>query len=164
MAFLRIDWNGHGFDAFVTDANLSRVRVSFRMEALPAPDAWHHIALGWDETVGLRLFVDGREAARKDQKADLDSGLDQFGLAGRIIAPHQVQSRYHFMRGSDVDEIRVYDRMLPAADVAALAAKRSRLRPPRRMWRPGGRRGCTAMAGIGNRRRCWMPPSPPCVR
>ena len=28
MAFLRVDWNGHGFDAFVTDANLARVRVS----------------------------------------------------------------------------------------------------------------------------------------
>ena len=24
MAWLRIDWNGHGFDAFVTDANLAR--------------------------------------------------------------------------------------------------------------------------------------------
>lgn len=124
MAFLRIDWNGHGFDAFVTDANLSRVRVSWTMEALPAPDAWHHIAFAWDETAGVRLFVDGREVARKDQKADLDSGLDQFGMAGRVLSPHQVQSRYHFMRGSDLDEIRVYDHMLGANDVAALAGKR----------------------------------------
>ncbi|HEX7851524.1 MAG TPA: LamG-like jellyroll fold domain-containing protein [Sphingomonas sp.] len=123
MAFLRVDWNGHGFDAFVTDANLSRIRVSWKMPALPAPDAWHHIAFSWDETVGVRLYVDGREVARKDQKADLDSGLDQFGLAGRVLSPHQVQSRYNFMRGSDVDEIRVYDRMLGAADVAALADK-----------------------------------------
>jgi hypothetical protein len=123
MAFLRIDWNGHGFDAFVTDANLSRVRVSFKMPEVPAPDAWHHIAFAWDESVGVRLFVDGKEVARKDQKADLDSGLDQFGLAARIMAPHQVQSRYSFMRGSDVDELRVYDRMLDAAGVAALAAK-----------------------------------------
>ena len=37
MAFLRIDWNGHGFDAFVTDATLSRVRVSW---AIPTPPAW----------------------------------------------------------------------------------------------------------------------------
>ncbi len=44
MAFLRIDWNGHGFDAFVTDANLSRVRVSWTIPQAPAPDAWHHIA------------------------------------------------------------------------------------------------------------------------
>ncbi|MGC8169918.1 hypothetical protein, partial [Salmonella enterica] len=72
----------------------------------------------------VRLFVDGREVARKDQVADLDSGLDQFGLAGRVLSPHQVQSRYNFMRGSDLDEIRVYDRMLAATDIAALADKR----------------------------------------
>lgn len=124
MAFARIDWNGHGFDAFVTDANLSRIRVSWRMEALPSPTDWHHIAFSWDETVGVRLFVDGREVAREDRKADLDSGLDQFGMAGRVLSPHQVQSRYNFMRGSDLDEIRVYDRMLDAAAAAALAAKR----------------------------------------
>lgn len=124
MAFLRIDWNGHGFDAFVTDANLARSRVSFRIDQLPAADQWKHIAFSWDEGVGVRLFVDGREVARKDGKANLDSGLDQFGLAGRIISPHQVQSRYHFMRGSDVDEIRVYDHMLGASDVAALAGNR----------------------------------------
>ncbi len=124
MAFLRIDWNGHGFDAFVTDTNLARVRVSFQSTSLPAADAWQHIAFAWDETSGVRLFVDGREVARQDQSADLDSGLDQFGLAGRVLSPHQVQSRYHFMRGSDIDELRIYDRMLSAADVQALATSR----------------------------------------
>ncbi|MET0310087.1 MAG: LamG-like jellyroll fold domain-containing protein [Sphingomonas sp.] len=121
MAFLRIDWNGHGFDAFVTDTNLARVRVSFRLPQNPTPESWHHIAVGWDETIGIRLYIDGKEVARKEQKADLDSGLDQFGLAGRIISPHQVQSRYSFMRGSDVDEIRIYDHMMGDADVATLA-------------------------------------------
>jgi hypothetical protein len=121
MAFLRIDWNGHGFDAFVTDTNLARLRVSFKLDTAPAPDAWHHIAFAWDETVGVRLYVDGTEVARKDQTADLDTGLDQFGLAGRVISPHQVQSRYNFMRGSDLDEIRIYDHMLAAPEVAALA-------------------------------------------
>ncbi|NMN05293.1 hypothetical protein FHT17_002487 [Novosphingobium sp. SG916] len=122
MAFLRIDWNGHGFDAFVTDANLSRVRVSWTIPTPPAPDAWHHLAFAWDETRGVTLFWDGREVARKVQAADLDMGLDQFGLAGRVMAPHQVQSRYNFMRGSDLDDIRVYDHMLDGAGVAALAA------------------------------------------
>lgn len=124
MAFLRIDWNGHGFDAFVTDANLSRVRVSWTMPDTPAPDSWHAIAFSWDETRGVILYVDGKEVARRDQAADLDSGLDQFGMAGRVMAPHQVQSRYNFMRGSDLDEIRVYDHALAAADIAALADKR----------------------------------------
>ncbi|WP_241527363.1 LamG domain-containing protein, partial [Sphingomonas turrisvirgatae] len=125
MAFLRIDWNGHGFDGFVTDANLSRVRVSWRMPQLPDAQDWHHIAFGWDEASGVKLFVDGREVAKVEQKADLDSGLDQFGMAGRVLSPHQVQSRYNFMRGSDLDEIRVYDRMLSGEAVAALASKRA---------------------------------------
>ncbi|WP_353204869.1 LamG-like jellyroll fold domain-containing protein, partial [Sphingomonas sp.] len=123
MAFLRIDWNGHGFDAFVTDANLSRVRVSWTIGAVPAASDWKHIAFAWDETEGVRLFVNGKEVARKLQKADLDSGLDQLGMAGRVLSPHQVQSRYNFMRGSDLDEIRVYDRALAANDVATLAAE-----------------------------------------
>jgi hypothetical protein len=89
---------------------------------MPAPDAWHHIAFAWDETRGVRLFWDGREVAAKEQTADLDMGLDQFGLAGRVMAPHQVQSRYNFMRGSDLDDIRVYDHMLDGAAVAHLVA------------------------------------------
>src|SRR5437588_6127039 len=124
MAWLRIDWNGHGFDAFVTDANLARTRVSFAMPRTPGADEWHHIGFTWDETIGVRLYIDGREVARKDAKADYDTGLDQFGLAGRVIAPHQVQSRYSFMRGSDVDEILIYDRMVAPADVAVLAQNR----------------------------------------
>lgn len=121
MAFLRVDWNGTGIDAFVTDANLARRRVSYHLAERPAADAWLHIAFAWDEVAGVRLYVDGKEAARLEGPADLDAGLDQFGLAGRVIAPHQVQSRYNFMRGSDIDELRVYDRMLFGPDVAKLA-------------------------------------------
>src|SRR3546814_10371491 len=68
--------------------------------------------------------------------------LDQFGMAGRIISPHQVQSRYSFMRGSDFDEIRVYDHLLGANEIAALAAKRE----------PTGPRQTDAAA----RRAAWL--------
>lgn len=121
MAWLRIDWNGHGFDAFVTDANLARTRVSFRMPRPPRADQWLHLAVAWDEDHGVRLFVDGTEVARAEVKGDYDAALDQFGLAGRVMAPHQVQSRYNFLRGSDFQHIRVYDRMLDPVAVAALA-------------------------------------------
>jgi len=124
MAWLRIDWNGHGFDAFVTDANLARTRVSFRMPTPPAASDWTHLAFSWDETAGVRLYVNGREVERVDTTADYDAGLDQFGLAGRVMSPHQVQSRYNFLRGSDFDEIRIYDAMLDNAGIAALAQAR----------------------------------------
>ncbi len=121
MVWLRIDWNGHGYDAFVTDNNLARVRVSFKLDALPKPDDWTHLAFTWDETAGVKLYVNGKPVAANTQVSVLDSGLDQFGMAGRAVSPHQVQSRYNFMRGSDYDELRIYDHMLNDSQIAALS-------------------------------------------
>ena len=121
MVWLRIDYNGHGYDAFVTDNNLARIRVSYRLDELPKPDAWQHIAVSWDENTGIKLYVNGKLAAHKEQVAVLDSGLDQFGTAARAVSPHQVMSRYNFMRGSDYDEFRIYDHALDDAQIAALA-------------------------------------------
>ncbi|HJQ32465.1 MAG TPA: LamG-like jellyroll fold domain-containing protein, partial [Pyrinomonadaceae bacterium] len=122
MAWLRIDYNGRGgFDAFVTDANLSRVRVSYVMPAFPKPNEWVHLALSWDETRGIRFYVNGVLAAKKEQAAVLYAGLDQFGPHSRTIGPMQVQSDYNFVRGGDLDELRIYDRMLSDENVAGLA-------------------------------------------
>jgi len=121
MVFLRIDYNGSGFDAFVTDASLSRTRVSVTLDPFPPPDRWIHLALSWDETRGIRFYIDGRLAATKEAVAVYNAGLDQFGPHSRIISPANVQSDYNFVRGGDIDEIRVYDRMLADEDVAALA-------------------------------------------
>lgn len=121
MVWLRIDWNGHGYDAFVTDNNLARVRVSFKLDKMPAPDAWQHLAFSWDETTGVKLYLNGKAVAKTSQTAVLDSGLDQFGMAARAVSPHQVMSRYNFMRGSDYDELRIYDHALDDGQIAALS-------------------------------------------
>ncbi len=121
MVWLRIDYNGHGFDAFVTDASLARTRVSVTVDPFPAPGEWTHLALSWDETHGIRFYVNGRLAAKDETTAVYNTALDQFGPFSRIISPHNVQSDYNFVRGGDIDEIRIYDRMLDDADVATLA-------------------------------------------
>ncbi|WP_165186405.1 LamG-like jellyroll fold domain-containing protein [Caulobacter soli] len=121
MTWLRIDWNGKGFDAFVTDDNLSRVRVSTTAEA-PKPDQWILVTFTWDEAKGIALYIDGKPVASKAQAAALDAGLNQFGPHSRVISPHQVQSAYQFIRGGDVDDIRVYDHALDDAAIAGLAA------------------------------------------
>ena len=121
MTWLRIDYNGHGFDAFVTDNNLVRVRVSTTVDPLPAPDKWTHFALRWDETRGIRFYIDGREAARRDTTVTLNTGLDQFGPHSRIISPYKVQSMYNMVRGGDVDELVIYDKMLSEGEIAQLA-------------------------------------------
>lgn len=115
MAWLRIDWNGNGFDAFVTDANLRRTRVSYAIESWPTKEEWTHIAFSWDETQGVALYINGEKVAQhtvKAQHLDFNVGLDGFGLAGRVLSPHQVQSRYNFLRGSDIAHLAIYDRML----------------------------------------------------
>lgn len=120
MTFLRIDWNGSGFDAFVTDANLARVRVSYTLPVAPDPDRWTHLAFSWDEATGVVLFVDGERVAAQATSAPLDAALDQFGTAARIVSPMQVHSRYSFTRGSDYDDLRIYGRALSGVQIGAM--------------------------------------------
>ncbi len=121
MVWLRIDWNGHGFDAFVTDVNLGRTRVSVKLPDIPKPDQWVHLALAWDETSGIRFYVDGKLMATKEATGLFDTALDQFGPHSRIIGPTGVESSYSYDRGGDIDELRIYDRMLSDDNIAGLA-------------------------------------------
>src|ERR1035437_918911 len=122
QVWLRIDYNGHGFDAFVTDVNLSRTRVSYTMPDFPKPDQWVHLALTWDETTGIRFYVNGKRLAENAATGMFDAGLDQLGPHSRIIGPTGVESTYSYDRGGDLDELRIYDRALSDENVASLAA------------------------------------------
>ena len=122
MTWLRIDYNGNGFDAFVTDNNLARGRVSTKVDPLPDPAEWVHFAFSWDETRGIRFYLNGRELARRDTTLTLNTGLDQFGPHSRIISPYKVQSMYNMVRGGDIDELCIYDKMLSASEIANLAS------------------------------------------
>lgn len=124
MVWLRIDYNGHGFDAFVTDSGLARIRVSYTLDPFPGPKEWIHLALTWDETSGIRFYVNGNKVAQENKQAVLSAGLDQFGPHSRIISPFQVQSAYNYVRGGDLDELRIYDRMLADEAMAQLSKGR----------------------------------------
>jgi hypothetical protein len=121
MVWLRIDYNGHGFDAFVTDTSLGRTRVSYTMPDFPKANEWVHLVLAWDETSGIRFYVNGKLAAEKAATGQFDAALDQFGPHSRIIAPTGVESTYNYDRGGDIDELRVYDRVLSDENIAGLA-------------------------------------------
>jgi len=121
QTWLRIDYNGHGFDAFVTDVNLARTRVSVNLPDFPKADEWTLLTLTWDETTGIRFYVNGKLAAEKAATGMFDAGLDQFGPNSRIIGPTGVESTYSYDRGGDMDELRIYDRALSDDNVASLA-------------------------------------------
>ena len=121
MAWMRIDFNGEGFDAFVTDASLARVRVSYQTEDLPSAHEWTHFAFGWDETVGVRFYVNGQLVGQKDTRAIFYAGLDKFGAHGDAIGPQDVVTMEQYQRGGDIDEIRIYDQMLSKEDIERLS-------------------------------------------
>jgi hypothetical protein len=120
MQWLRIDWNGHGFDAFVTDVNLARIRTSCTAPT-PSPAKWTHLALAWDETEGIRFYVDGILAGKRDTVVVLDAALDQLGPHSRIISPYQVQSQYNYLRGGDIDEVLIYNHALTGDNIRMLS-------------------------------------------
>ena len=121
MTWARVDYNGSGFEGFVTDANKARIRVSYKPAVFPAPDKWTHIALAWDETQGVRLFINGALVAKKDTTSVFSAGLGFFTPHGRFSNPGTVTSNCGHLRGGDIDEINIYDRMLAEDQVKLLA-------------------------------------------
>ncbi len=120
-SWLRVDYNGHGFDAMVTDINLSRARVSCRVEPFPPPDRWVHLALGWDQDYGIRFYVNGSFAAEEIRPGIYDAGLDQFGPHGRAVSNWRVINDFNFIRGGSIKEIVIYDHMLSDENVGRLS-------------------------------------------
>lgn len=119
--WLRIDYNGSGFEAMITDINLSRARVAAKVEPFPASDQWIHLTLAWDENWGIKFYVNGELAAEEYRPAVYFTGLDQFGPHSRIISNWNVISDYNFIRGGDICKLAIYDHMLEPDQIAQLA-------------------------------------------
>ncbi|HRU06966.1 MAG TPA: LamG domain-containing protein, partial [Candidatus Brocadiia bacterium] len=73
-------------------------------------DKWHHLAVVWDETQGLRGYLDGKEAGSSWGKAPFHRG---YLSAGRLA-----------ITGADFDDLRVYDAALPVEAIQTLAQGR----------------------------------------
>jgi len=121
QVWLRVDYNGHGFETFITDINLSRARVSADLNPFPAADEWTFVTVSWDETFGLKLYLNGKLAAQEERPAVYNTGLDQFGPHSRIIGTWNVQSAYNFIRGGDITHISIFDHMLSDAEIETLS-------------------------------------------
>jgi hypothetical protein len=140
FTFLRIDWNGQGYDAFVTDTNLRRTRISWRSDTAPKGGDWVHIAFAWDEAQGASLWIDGKNVGHAAPTGLFDQALFGFGPFQRVISPQKTESAYNGVRAGQLDELLIYDRMLDDTAVARIAAGGKTVvaatppRTPRTVW------------------------------
>jgi hypothetical protein len=99
----------------------SGTNENFRAAYLLSRNAWHHIALSWDgDTVSAKLYIDGQAVPVSIQgdaeNIDAIDGLNigrSSGYFGGLIG--SVKNTFD----GDVDEIRVWSRVLSAAEIKA---------------------------------------------
>ena len=114
-----------------------------------------HLALAWDETKGIRFYVNGKLAGEKAATGMFDAALDQFGPHSRIIGPTGVESSYNYDRGGDIDRLRIYDRMLSDDNIASLAKNETP-----QVHSPHSAVGLAASVMAGIVRAIYRPPFP----
>jgi hypothetical protein len=106
----------YSIDAFV-ESDLIRARVGVDGTVGPMNDnAWHHVAITFDGTV-LELFLDGSFSALITTTTLFVYSNEPY-LFGCDI--NGVSVAQHFLDG-DLDEVRLYNRVLQPIEIAALA-------------------------------------------
>jgi len=77
-------------------------------KGLLKPDTWHHAAMTYDGK-DLKVYLDGREVAAQTIGKKRQPGSQPFAIGRR-------QDRYIAFDGL-IDDVRLYNRVLPAADI-----------------------------------------------
>ena len=106
-----------GYDLFLDDLGRSFVRVNDA--TLPgtlnvADGAWHHLAAVWDGT-RLALYVDGQpDVSRPVAVTHVD-------VAAPLFFGRHFENNPQWELAGSLDDVRIYDRALSAAEIQALA-------------------------------------------
>jgi hypothetical protein len=90
-------------------------------KGLLKPDTWHHIAMTYDGR-DLKVYLDGREVASQTIGKKRQPGNQPFAIGRR-------QDRYVAFNGL-TDDVRLYSRALPAADIQAHADRPAAVADP----------------------------------
>ena len=87
-------------------------------EFLPQQGEWYHIAMGWDAAKGFALYINGEQIGSSDRAFYLPLNINQIGLGVSAVASHAKASS---TRSQRFDEVRIFDRWLDDAQIAALS-------------------------------------------
>jgi len=117
--FLRLSFSGETFDLFCTlgHAGQRGLRATAKKGRFK-PQAWHHVALAWDQARGAAIYVDGVVEGTLKTEWFYDGHISQIGL-GITTRPDFRPGGAEFAQS--YDELRIYDRWLDPAEVALLA-------------------------------------------
>ncbi len=109
------DLIGPGSSGSVEDHYIATTSLRSVFEASAA--SWHHLAVTYDQTSGIaQLYIDGVLNTSKN----LGKFVPVTGSYGLTIGNHPAQSGTEFT--GMMDEIRIYERVLTAAEIKKLAA------------------------------------------
>jgi hypothetical protein len=120
------DGYGDQNEMHLTIDNVGTGQLDLRLEGSPdrtldydniGGTGWRHVAATWDLADGLRLYVDGEEV---DSAAHNDNVFN-FAVM-RLGRPVSTGNGNRYYDGL-MDEVRLYDRVISAAEVAALAVR-----------------------------------------
>jgi len=92
--------------------------LGYLQAALPPVNTWSHVAATFNGTI-MRLYVNGVQVASGGNAGPLPVTTDPLTLGAKIAA---APDNDHF--SGDLDDVRLYSRALPLAEIATLAAQK----------------------------------------
>lgn len=113
-------WDGGvHFEACATDGKWS---FNFRSPIAVKESEWHHVAAVVEQGKGVTLYVDGKAIATKDNAADRVMNNEPLIIGREAWAGVNMVHEGCFLKGL-LDEVKIWGRALPAAEVLAEASK-----------------------------------------
>ncbi len=115
--WIRLSYGGGRIGLYFTAGNAGKKSISGGLKQPFKEGEWRHIAVAWDRTRGMAVYVDGVRIMQWESEWIYDGNVNAIGLG--------ITTRPDFRPGSagfsqSYDELRVYDRWLDDAALAAL--------------------------------------------
>jgi len=100
-------WENAGYLRFDL-ATFSNLYDAYIIHAFPTDPIWHHVAVTWDRTWGIRLYVDGNAVAEKKGTWEATTTPAK----PLVLGPEATDLSFDALRISDVARLGLYERLI----------------------------------------------------